>query len=73
MCRIMRKSVLNLPLAWLNGRPRRFVGDQDIEQLTIVQRASQRTSDGRLGSNFQPGMRNCIALASSRAPSPCSW
>ena len=32
---------------------------------------SQRSSAGRLGSNFQPGMRYCMATASSRAPSPC--
>ena len=28
----------------------------------------QRTSDGRFGSNFQLGIRNCMATASSRAP-----
>jgi len=28
----------------------------------------QRTRQGFFGSNFQPGMRNCIATASSRDP-----
>jgi len=28
----------------------------------------QRTRQGFFGSNFQPGMRNCIATASSREP-----
>ena len=28
------------------------------------------TNAGRLGSNVQPGMRNCIAAASSRPPMP---
>src|SRR6516162_9013364 len=32
----------------------------------------QRTRDGLLLSNFQPGIRYCIAIASSRAPSPCA-
>ena len=32
---------------------------------------SQRTMQGRLGSNVQPGIRYCIAIASSRAPRPC--
>jgi hypothetical protein len=31
-----------------------------------------RTSAGRFGSKVQPGIRYCIASASSRAPSPCS-
>ena len=31
---------------------------------------SQRTRQGRLLSNFQPGIRYCIACASLRAPSP---
>ena len=33
----------------------------------------QRTRHGRLGSNFQFGIRYCIAIASSRAPRPCCW
>ena len=31
----------------------------------------QRTRQGRLGSKVQPGIRYCIARASSRAPRPC--
>ena len=34
-------------------------------------RAVQRSSAGRLGSNFHPGTRYCMAIASSRDPRPC--
>ena len=30
----------------------------------------QRTSDGRFGSNFHCGIKNCMAIESSRAPRP---
>ena len=31
-----------------------------------------RTRHGLLSSNVHPGTKNCIAIASSRAPSPCA-
>ena len=34
-------------------------------------RGAHRTVHGFFGSNFQPGIRNCMAIASSRAPRPC--
>jgi len=37
----------------------------------VALRAAQRSSAGRLGLKAQPGMRYCIAIASSREPSPC--
>src|SRR5689334_8580227 len=44
---------------------------EDAERR-VVHNAAYRTRDGRLGSNFHPGMRYCIAIASSRAPRPFS-
>lgn len=33
--------------------------------------SDQRSKAGRLGLKAQPGTRNCMAMASSRAPKPC--
>ena len=45
-------------------------GDLNGTRHVVLASALQRTSDGRLGSNFQSGIRNCMAIASSRAPAP---
>ena len=44
---------------------------QDRSHLIPPGEVSYRTRHGRLSSNVQPGIRSCMAIASSRAPSPC--
>lgn len=47
-----------------------------LAQEALARRPSrgkaQRSKQGLLPSKLQPGIRNCIATASSRAPSPCA-
>lgn len=46
---------------------------KDVSGCALRHTHVQRSRQGRLGSNVQPGTRYCIATESSRAPSPCSW
>lgn len=62
----------------MGSRPRQATSEAvrlAVEALSVRRRRggkAQRTKQGFLASKVQPGIRNCIATASSRAPSPCA-
>jgi hypothetical protein len=46
--------------------------DAGLPSLLVGRGKAQRTKQGLLLSKLQPGSKNCMATASSRAPSPCA-
>ena len=70
--RVHEERVARLLQVARHGRAHDSQTDEaDLAHEVLLEVAdAQRTMQGRLLSNFQPGMRYCMATASSRAPSP---